>query len=377
MATEPAPTWIPEWAVPPGDILLEVLEERGLSQSELARRLDRPIKTVNEIVKGKAAITPDTAIQLERALGITARFWNNLEVNYRESLARERAHQELKKQATWAKRFPVKELLRYGVLQQKGTPTENVDALLRFFGVSNRTAWETRWAHPDASFRKSASFKSGSEALATWLRWGEVVASTVETRPYGASDLANTIGEIRKLTVVVPTDAAIARLQKLGVDCGVIFVLVPDLLGAPISGAARWLASDRALVQLSLRHKRDDQFWFSVFHELDHLLHPKTRTDFLDPDAPDDGSREEVHANQFARDVLIPPADYARFIEAADLSVAAVKQFARNIGIAPGIVVGRLQHDELLAPSKLSGLKRPMGWLQPPKGSSLSKPRPG
>lgn len=85
----------PDIVVPPGDRLLEVLDEFGMSQAELAMRTGRPLKTINEIVKGKVAITPETALQLERVLGKSASFWNNLEGDYREALARkdERSHQ--------------------------------------------------------------------------------------------------------------------------------------------------------------------------------------------------------------------------------------------------------------------------------------------
>jgi addiction module HigA family antidote len=76
--------WRPDWAVPPGEILLEALQDREMTQSELAQRLGRPLKTVNEIVNGKAAITPETAIQLERAIGISSRFWTGLETLYRD-----------------------------------------------------------------------------------------------------------------------------------------------------------------------------------------------------------------------------------------------------------------------------------------------------
>src|SRR3954454_21490287 len=105
--------WQRDWAVAPGEILIEALEDRAMSQSELARRMGRPIKTINEIVNGKAAITPDTAIQLERTLGISATFWNNLEASYREHLARERAQQELEAHAAWVDAFPVKELAEH------------------------------------------------------------------------------------------------------------------------------------------------------------------------------------------------------------------------------------------------------------------------
>ena len=54
--------------------------------AELAESTGRPRKTINEIIAGKAEITAETALQLERVLGIPASFWNNLERNYQESL---------------------------------------------------------------------------------------------------------------------------------------------------------------------------------------------------------------------------------------------------------------------------------------------------
>src|SRR4051794_40754851 len=109
-------TWQRDWVVLPGEILLEALEERDMSQSELARRMGRPTKTINEIANGKAAITPETAIQLELTLGISAAFWNNLEASYRAHLARQRAEEELATHAEWAALFPLKDLVKNKVI---------------------------------------------------------------------------------------------------------------------------------------------------------------------------------------------------------------------------------------------------------------------
>lgn len=80
--------FVPDYAIPPGETLLDTIEALGMSQAELSERTGRPKKTINEIINGKAPITPDTALQLERVLGVSAAFWNNLGKNYRETLAR-------------------------------------------------------------------------------------------------------------------------------------------------------------------------------------------------------------------------------------------------------------------------------------------------
>jgi addiction module HigA family antidote len=81
-------SYMPDMVSYPGETVLETIESYGMSQAELAERMGRPKKTVNEIIHGKAAITPETALQLERVLGVPARFWMNREQQYREALAR-------------------------------------------------------------------------------------------------------------------------------------------------------------------------------------------------------------------------------------------------------------------------------------------------
>ena len=115
--------------------------------------MGRPTKTINEIVNGKAAITPDTAIQLELALGVAAGFWNNAETAYRAHLARERAEQELGRYHQWAAQFPLKDLARYGLIDKTASQAATVAALLRFFGVSSPEAWHNQWEAAAVSFR--------------------------------------------------------------------------------------------------------------------------------------------------------------------------------------------------------------------------------
>ena len=357
MAIESSP-WQRDWTVAPGEILLEALEDRDMSQSELARRMGRPTKTINEIVNGKAAITPDTAIQLELTLGISASFWNNLEAAYREQLARDRSETTLATHASWAKAFPIKDLVRHKLIERGATDAGTVAALLAFFRVSSPSAWEGQWLAPAASFRKSPAFASSPYAAAAWLRWGETIAAQIETQPFDADRLRSALQEIRGLT---RGDFALARtrVQAALAAAGVALVLTPEFKGTSLSGAARWLSPDKAVIQLSLRHKTDDQLWFSLFHEAHHLLGRK-RDDFVDGAEPDDGGQAEQNADRFARDTLITPAAYAAFVAAGSFTSEAVRAFAKEQGIAPGIVVGRLQRDDKLPPSHLHDLKRPI-----------------
>lgn len=345
-----------DWTVAPGEILLEAIEERGISQSDLARRMGRPIKTINEIVNGKAAITPETAIQLELALGISAEFWNNLEASYRVHQARARANEELATHASWADAFPVRDLVKHGLIDVGPSNSSKVAALLRYFGVSSPEAWDNRWRAAQVAYRSSPAFRSSPHASAAWLRWGEVVAADIKTAPFDARRFREVLGEIREMT---RRDFPLVRpsMEELCASAGVVLVLTPELSGTHLSGAARWLTADKAIIQLSLRHKTDDQFWFSFFHEARHLLSRK-RTDHLDSDDGSASDADEVEADRFARETLVPAEPYAAFVGAGDFSEPAVRRFAKQQNVAPGILVGRLQRDGKLDRSHLNRLKK-------------------
>lgn len=364
MANNPQSNWTPDWAVPPGDTLLEALQDRGMTQSELAHRMARPLKTVNEIIKGKAAITSETAIQLERALGISARFWTGLESNYRDTLARQEAQVELAANTSWITGFPIADLVRHNLMSRGSSKSETLANLLSYLGVSSPAAFDRHWLDAAASFRSSPTFMASPKAVAAWLRWGEVEAAKVDCPPFDARRLRQVLEEIRPLTRRGPFMQILNRVKTMCAEAGVVVLLVPEFKGTHLNGAARWLGN-KVVIQLSLRHKSDDQFWFTFFHEAGHVLSPSRRRDFVDaPPAqtPGDVDSEEETANRFARDALIPLPDYEAFVEAGDFSKTAVSRFAERQQIAAGIVVGRLQRDELLPPSHLKDLKKPIHW---------------
>lgn len=365
MANEELSAWTPEWAIPPGELLAEVLEDRELSQSELARRIDRPIKTVNEIIKGKAAITAETAIQLEYALGIKANFWISAESRFREFQARQSMERELDEASDWLKCFPVKDLARFGLVGKKKSDRGMITDLLAFFGTSSVNAWEKIWLEPQASFRRSQAYERSPFSVASWLRWGEVQAARIECDPYDEGKFREALDQIRFLTKSQPFSTIIRRVQEMCAACGVAVITTPEFSGTSLSGAARWLSPTKALIQLSLRHKSDDQFWFSFFHEGGHVLRGAKRTFFVDgadEDAPDDDLEEERHANHFARNVLIPEAEYAEFLTSGAINEKRIREFADRLGIASGIVVGRLQKDNEVPKSHFNSLKRKITW---------------
>lgn len=357
MATSARPGWEPEWAIPPGEVLLEALQDRDMTQSELAQRLGRPLKTVNEIIKGKAAITPETAIQLERAIGISSRFWSNLETQYRDTLARQRARADLESQAAWTDRFPIADLVRHRLIERGTTKAATLAHLLSWLGVSSPAAFDRLTA--GAAYRASPAFTASPEAVAAWLRWGELQAAGIEAAPFDGRRFRQVLTEIRPLTRREPFAQVFKRVQTMCAEAGVIVVMTPEFSGTRLSGAARWLGS-RALIQLSLRYKSDDQFWFTFYHEAGHIQSRSRRREFVDGADGDDAQADddERAADRFARDALLPVEAYARFVAAADFSWNAVRAFAQEQAVAPGIVAGRLERDQHVVPGQLRSLKK-------------------
>jgi addiction module HigA family antidote len=352
-------TFEPNFAVPPGETLAETLETLGMTQAELAERMGRPLKTINEIVAGKAAITSDTALQLEKVVGVPASFWTNHERIYRDTLARHRETDELEQQLGWLKTMPVKEMVRAGWIESAPEPVAQLRIVLGFFGVAGIEEYHALWESPAAIYRKSPAFSINRPGTVAWLRRGEIEAQKINSAPFDETRFSEALGELRGFTTKDP-DHFVPALRDRCAGAGVAVVIVPPLPGVRAYGATRWLHSTKALIQLSLRGKTDDHLWFTFFHEAAHVLKHGKRAVFVeDGDAKAAGrDPREAEADAFACDLLIPAAEYKRFCTNADFSVAAIRKIANRLGIAPSIVAGRLQHEGKVPFSRANQLKR-------------------
>ena len=283
--------------------------------------------------------------------------WNNLEMNYRERLARVQDQERLTADLDWLKMIPTSELIKRGDISHQPNRMSLLRATLGFFGVSSTQVWKEYWQNPAAAARKSRAFAANPGAVAAWMRLGELQAQKVTCQPYDKSKFKTVLEDIRELTIQ-PPEQFIPKMNELCASAGVALVLVPEMKGAPLSGLTRWLTPGKAMIQLSLRYKADDQFWFSFFHEAGHVLNDRKKEVFIhDHDA---NGPEEQTANQFAAEFLIPSKHMSELRSLK--TTTAVVAFARRLGIAPGIVVGRLQKEGIIAYSYLNRLKRRFVW---------------
>ena len=343
--------------IPPGETLADEIAARDMSQTELAARMERPVQVVNEIVRGKKAITDHTALGLEKVLGIPATFWVNLEQEYRMTLARLRERESHRAAEEWLDELPVREMQKRRWIPPVRDTREKVRELLSFFGVATVAAY--RNTTPVLGFRISDHAKVSAGALAAWLRKGELEAHAIDTRPFDAVRLLDAAKRARTMTEQSPQEF-VPRLQDMFADAGVAFVVVRELPKTGANGVARWLTDRKALIQLNLRYRWQDIFWFTLFHEVCHVLKHGDRKIIIE--GIDRVEAVEEEANRWSADFLVSPEAWSQLKEEAPITRAAVVEFARQQGIAPGIVVGRLQRERRLKYSDMTDIKGRFEW---------------
>jgi HTH-type transcriptional regulator / antitoxin HigA len=359
----------------PGEMVQEYLELNGWSQRDLARRTDLAPKTISEICNGKAPITPPTALAFERVFRRPAHLWLNFQRQYDEAQARAKESERFFKWSDWLRKFPLKEMRERNFAIPEGT--SDMDSLLNFFGVSSPESWRTVWDAYSVSYRQTHAFKVREESVAAWVREVEIQARAFPLRNFDEHLFVASLPKLKSLSRLRVDESMISVLQETCANFGVAVVIVPELPNTGISGCARWLTDTKALVGLTLRYKTDDQLWFTLFHELGHILLHRNKKLFVVDNAAEDlidrvvdpeMQKFESEANQFSSDTLVPPTELSEFLRKKEFTSESIYSFAERIGVGPGIVVGRLQHDKILKPHQGNAFKQTLKWATKKEG---------
>lgn len=332
-------TYEPDYAVPPGETLLEVMQSLNMTQKDLAARTELTVQSLIRICKGEQPISYETANKLELVTNVPARFWNNLESTYREQLAKLAEREALEKDLEWLSIIPVRELINRGEVEEHSDKVLQLRETLSFYGTSSVAAWHDVWDVPAVAARRSQCFESRPGPASAWLRLGERAAHKVECVDYDEARFRESLKDIRSLT---RNDAKVFQpvMQKLCAESGVALSFVPEMKNVPWNGATKWLSPKKVMVLLNLRGKGEDKFWFSFFHEAGHVLHDGKK-DLLINDGSDDDPREK-RANSFAGQFLIP--DNMNAVIQRVRSATELIDIANALDISPGIVAGRYQY---------------------------------
>lgn len=343
---------------PPGDTIQEHIDFIGMSQAELAERMGRPREKINDLIKGREPLTIPTAFQLEKVLGIPASFWMNSEKSYRKELYELHQQEELEKEKDWLGAFPVNEMRKFGWLPDTREKHILVDSLLRFFGVATPHEWEYIYVKAEVSvaFRVSLAHTQSPHAISAWLRKGEIQAKEIDIAEFDKKRFKDALAEIKDLAFLMPDDFT-HQLQSICARCGVAVVFTQNLPKAPVSGATRWF-HNKPIIQLSGRFKTHDHFWFSFFHEAAHIiLHGKKDIFLENVEGTKIDQEKEEEANDFAAKVLIDDRNWQEIKNSLPLMPLEIERYAKIFRVAPGTIVGRLQHENLVSKAFGNDLK--------------------
>jgi HTH-type transcriptional regulator/antitoxin HigA len=342
--------YISDLAIRPGELLEETLNDIGMSQAELANRMGRPKQMINEIIKGKKSITSTTALELEDVLGVPSHIWLGLESEYQIVLAKAEELKQMEEESKLIPNFPYAELAKLGFVKSTRKAVEKVEELKKFFGVAKLVQISQVKAYQPA-FRVSNHKTVSHEAIATWIQAGRIKASKIQTDSFDRKRLKASLSDIKDLMNLEDINQSTKAIRGILASCGVAFVVLPHFKKTKVNGATFWVDDrNKAVIVMSLKGSFSDIFWFSMFHELAHILLHDKREVFLE-----DGfsnpvlQQQENEADQFARDFLIPKDRFESFVKEDNFTKQSVESFATELGIKPSIVVGRLMHEKIVA----------------------------
>ncbi|MFN8474771.1 MAG: HigA family addiction module antitoxin [Anaerolineae bacterium] len=323
----------------PGSIVQAELEERGWTQRDLAEIMGRPAQAINEIIRGNKRITPETAVELGKAFGTSAELWMNLETNYRLHLAQKQAPKDnIERKSRLYSLAPVAELIRRGWIEAGESLDDLEQEVCKFLGLSSLDD-DVKLS---VAFRHTRDLGPETSALNAWVKRAEYLARQQHVAPFDRARLA---ASIPSLLAYAERAEDVAQVPSALSDLGIHMVFVPHLFKSYVDGAAFELDDGRPVIALSLRYDRIDSFWFTLTHELAHIVRGHSGVDVFNQD-DQDGDATEGEANELASNWLVDREEFEAFVAETKpyFSKTKVEAFAAHLHRHPGIIVGRLHH---------------------------------
>lgn len=326
----------------PGTYVEEWLEDSDMRSAELATRLGVSPKHVSRVLNGHDRITPEFAAKLDLVTDIPLEFWLVHQAKYD---ARTAVVTVTAADIAEVKQFFPNKCL--APLRKAGLIThtwrngeELVREIFRKLQVASTAAMrETLGNLPVVAYRQSAAFEVEAGALRAWLWLVEKEVEELGDLPaYSEAKLRESIPALRRRSMAEPASFVSSTANILHA-CGVGFVALPDLPGARVSGAS-FLREGSPIICVTDKYKREDAYWFTLFHEIAHVLHDDISSPLIDlGDEENDKSAVERAADEWASESLVPAGQVPK-----NPSLHDVRAHALRLGVSPGILVGRLQH---------------------------------
>lgn len=346
----------PDWVCPPGATILAAMRRRDLSASHFRAKCGLSSDAYEGLIEGTVAISPELAERLTSALGASCDFWLRRDRLYR---ARRDAGPVADNFERFADSVPFGEMRRLGWLDEfEGL--SRPEAIRAFFADSIGGAGAPGAQLIEAvRFRISIAHDAEPAAVAAWLREGVRQGRRINCAPLDRARLRQAVPDLRALTRIKDPVDYFPRLVEICSAVGVAVVFVRTPRGCPASGATHY-DGDRAIVQLSFRYRSDDHLWFTLFHEIGHILLHGYAPIFIEGQGLDD-TDEEAEANAFSARILIPEQHESE-IHSVKREYRAIMRLAKRLGVSPGVLVGQMQRRGLLRHNQMNFLKVRYDW---------------
>lgn len=344
------------WASPPGNTIAAALGQKGVHPVQFAKLIGQDEEYVSRLLSGSEIITTQLASRLSQHVGASTKFWLNREIEFRTDLVT----QENFYSQEWIKSLPIKDMIKFGWIHDSA---DLVTECLKFFDVANFYSWREKYSKliQVPSFRITKAYRSDPASVAAWLRQGEVIGQETPCKQWNKTKFEDSLEHIKPLTRKKSPRHFLPILKEICAECGVALTIVRTPSGCRASGATRFLSPHQALIMLSFRYKSDDQFWFTFFHEAGHLILHSDKSLFLETPDGTILDQQEEEANAFAGEILIP-FQFQKELGKLKRNKRNIIDFAMRLGISPGIVIGQMQHHDLVDKKYLNSYKRTYEW---------------
>lgn len=343
----------------PGYYVADIIDDMGISQAEFASRMGTNTKTLSNLVNGKANITNDLAKKLSVMMGTSSELWLNLQKAYDEKLIDIQKQQDFDEQKSIVKQIDYQYFVKNADLPATRKIEEKIANLCEFFKIYDLRVL----LKPDfyVNYRTGVSQVDEKNTINSnaWIQTALSIAMKNQTNEFNAAILKSHINELRSMTVQKPA-VFLPRMREIFEKSGVSFVLLPHLRNSGINGAVKWINDKRVVLAINDRRQYADTFWFSLFHEIKHVLQQKITATFISGninDLVEYNDALEEDADKYAADILIPQAKLDAFNASEYTTDQEIIDFAKSIGIHPGIVAGRLQHEKIIPQNRCTTLK--------------------
>ena len=333
----------------PGEKLEAILKKRNIKQKELAIRTDVSEKHISTIINGSKDISVSFAKKLEYALGISAEVWIRLQAQYDQEMHEAEECNNISEDEIKLLK-PLKEITEYAI--SEGLITENKNKVNLVLGLRSILRVSNLMLVPQipyyAAYRAQVSKNVNVDeyVLYAWQCICEKLTENIDIADVvDTQRLLELIPEIKKVMFergnVIPR-----KLESIFAQCGVAFKIVKHFRGAPVQGFIKYSTNDRLILCMTIRQARADVFWFTLFHEIGHIINGDINNLFVDFYSV--SGDIEGRADEFAGNCLVDYEAYKKFVMGRDYSLSRIETFAKSQNVKRDIIIGRLQRDNIL-----------------------------